>query len=71
MGELFHSKYHSRLEEEEVKQTVNYSMKETNAVLLNEAAGFVSKSQYRMPPNFQLLWGFPKPAIHSKEFNGD
>jgi hypothetical protein len=70
-GELFHSKYHSRLEEEEVKQTVNYSMKETNAVLLNEAAGFVSKSQYRMPPNFQLLCGFPKPAIHSKEFNGD
>jgi hypothetical protein len=66
VGELFHSKYHSRLEEEEVKQTVNYSMKETNAVLLNEAAGFVSKSQYRMPPNFQLLCGFPKPAIHSK-----
>jgi hypothetical protein len=70
-GELFHSKYHSRLEEEEVKQTVNYSMKETTVVLLNEAAGFVSKSQYRMPPNFQPLCGFPKPAIHSKEFNGD
>ena len=59
LGELFHSKYHSRLEEEEVKQTVNNSMKETTAVPLNEAVGVVSELKYRIPPNFSLPLWFP------------